>query len=137
MANTPLVTCRAVLFETAYYHYFFVSLLLFFYFYYFDFLSRFRVGSGWVPGGSGWFRLGSGRFRAVPGGSGRFRVGSAFYIHHGFPTFYCDRIAQQNRRNKENCVKKICSCRAPTRPKFSHFSLRVQTGNPWVQGLEN
>ena len=51
MANTPLVTCRAVLFETAYYHYyFFVSLLLFFYFYYFDVLSRFSV----VPGGSGW-----------------------------------------------------------------------------------
>ena len=44
----------------------------------------------------------------------------------GFPTFYCDRIAQQNQRNKENCVKKICSCRAPTRPKLSHFSLRVQ-----------
>ena len=55
----------------------------------------------------------------------------------GFPTFYCDRIAQQNQRNKENCVKKICSCRAPTRPKLSHFSLRVQTGNPWVQALEN
>ena len=68
MANTPLVTCRAVLFETAYYHcYFFVSLLPFFYFYYFDFLSRLRV----VSGGSGW----------VPAGSGRFRVGSAFYIH--------------------------------------------------------
>ena len=57
MANTPLVTCRAVLFETAHYHYyFFVSLLLFFNFSYFDFLSRLRVvpgGSGWVPAGSG------------------------------------------------------------------------------------
>ena len=91
MANTPLVTCRAVHSETAYYHYyFFVSLLLFFYFYYFDFLSRFRVVPGGfrlvparfraVPGG---FRLGSGRFRQVPAGSGRFRVGSAFYIHPG------------------------------------------------------
>ena len=48
----------------------------------------------------------------------------------GFPTFYCDRIAQPNQRNKENCVKKNCSCGAPTRPKLSHFSLRVQTRNP-------
>ena len=55
----------------------------------------------------------------------------------GFPTFYCDRIAQQNQRNKENCVEQICSCRAPTRPKLSHFSLPVQTGDPWVQALEN
>ena len=62
MVNTPLVTCRAVLFETAYYHYyFFVSLLLSFYFYYFV----------KVPGG---FRVVPARFRAVP-------AGSAFYIH--------------------------------------------------------
>ena len=48
----------------------------------------------------------------------------------GFLTFYCDRIAQPNQRNKENCVKKNCSSRAPTRPKLSHFSFRVQTRNP-------
>ena len=64
MANTPLVTCRAVLFETAYYHYyFFVSLLLFFIF----IILIFCQGSGWVPGG---FRLVPAGFRAVPAGSG-------------------------------------------------------------------
>ena len=80
MANTPLATCRAVLFETAYYHYyFFVSLLLSFYFC--QGCGWFWVGSGWFRVGSGWFRLVPARFRAVPAGSGRFRVGSAFYIH--------------------------------------------------------
>ena len=49
---------------------------------------------------------------------------------------FCEGTTQPNHRNKENCVKKICSCRAPTRPKFSHISLRVQTPNPWVQALE-
>ena len=94
MANTPLVTCRSVLFDakTTYFYYFiyllfiiFILFLYYFYliFYYFGFLSRFdSVG----------FRVGSGRFRVVParlrvipvrfrGGSGWFRVGSSFYIH--------------------------------------------------------
>ena len=97
MANTPLVTCRAVLFETAYYYdydydddddyyyyyryyyyyyyyYYFVSLLLLFDFYYcFDFLSRFRVVPGRFRGVllvPARFRVGSGWFREVLGGFG-------------------------------------------------------------------
>ena len=40
----------------------------------------------------------------------------------GFPTFYCDRIAQPNQRNKENCVKKkllLPNANAPETPSFS------------------
>ena len=95
MANTSLVKCRAVLFETAfyydydydddddndyryyhyyYYYYYFVSLLLLFDFYYFDFLSTFRVVPGRFRGVlviPARFRVGSGWFREVLGG---FRV---------------------------------------------------------------
>ena len=84
MANTPLVTCRSVLFnvKTNYFYYFiylifiiFVLFLYYFYlifFYYFGFLTRFR---GFQVGSVG-FRVVPARFRAVmavPGGSGRFR----------------------------------------------------------------
>lgn len=53
-----------------------------------------------------------------------------------FLHFFREGTAQPNQRNKENCVRKICSCRARTRPKFSHISLLVQTPNPLVQALE-
>ena len=55
----------------------------------------------------------------------------------GFPTFFCERTAWPNQRNKESYMKENCSCRARTRPKFSHFSLSVQTPNPLVQALES
>ena len=85
MANTPLVTCRAVLFETAYYHYyFFVSLLLFFFIFiiliFCQGCGRFRV----VPGG---FRVVPAGFRAVPAGSGwvpRFTY-TPLLFRHGRP----------------------------------------------------
>ena len=91
MANTPLVTCRAVLFETAYYYdydydddddyyYRYYYYCYYYYYYYYYFVSYYFClifiiliscqGSGWFREdsvGFWWFRLGSGW---VPGGSG-------------------------------------------------------------------
>ena len=45
------------------------------------------------------------------GSSGKFFrqkmyfVGAFTAAFVGFPTFYCDRIAQPNQRNKENCMR--------------------------------
>lgn len=53
-----------------------------------------------------------------------------------FPRFSAKEPHNQTNGNKDSSVRKICSCRARTRPKFSHISLLVQTPNPLVQALE-
>ena len=59
----------------------------------------------------------------------KFFAGTFTAAFVGFPTFFCEGTARPNQRNKQNCEKTNCSCRARTRPKFSHISLRVQTPN--------
>ena len=92
IANTPLVTCRSVLFDmkTNYFYYFIYSLFIIFilflycyyliFFYYFGFLSRFRGAPARFRGAPARFRVVPARFRVVPvrfravsGGSGSFR----------------------------------------------------------------
>ena len=87
MANTPLVTCRSVLFDvkTNYFHYFIYLLFIIFIFLLFWFSvkvpGRFRVGSVGFRVIPVRFRAVPVRLQAVPTGSGRFQVGSPFYIH--------------------------------------------------------
>ena len=46
------------------------------------------------------------------------------------PHFAAKESHNQANATRRTARIKICSFRAPTRPKLSHFSLRVQTRNP-------
>ena len=47
-----------------------------------------------------------------------------------FPHFTATESHNQTNAIRRTAWKKICFCWAPTRPKLSHFSLRVQTLSP-------